>query len=75
MVHHEMYRSISETRQMTDNIFGVDTTALAHVAFAPRESAFPLTDFAATYPSVNHSWIFHVLQKAELLSSFAGFRE
>ena len=25
-----------------------------------------LTDFAAAYPSVNHSWIFHVLEKTEL---------
>ena len=25
-----------------------------------------LNDFAAAYPSVNHSWIFHVVEKAEL---------
>ena len=53
-------------RQMTDNIFEVETTALAHVACATRESGILLTDFAAAYSSVNHSWIFHVLDKAEL---------
>ena len=51
---------------MTDNIFEIETTALAHVACAPHESGILLTDFAAAYPSVNHSWIFHVLGKAEL---------
>ena len=51
---------------MTDNIFEIETTALAHVACAPQESGVPLTDFAAAYPSVNHSWIFYVLQRAEL---------
>ena len=62
---HPSQRCIS-ARQMTDNIFEVGTTALAHVACAPHESGIPLTDFAAAYPSVNHSWIFHVLAKAEL---------
>ena len=48
---------------MTDNI---ETTALAHVACAPQESGNLLTDFGAAYPSVNHSWIFSVLENAEL---------
>ena len=56
----------SSARQMTDNIFEVETTALAHVAFATQESAILLTDFATAYPSVNRSWIFHVLGRAEL---------
>ena len=51
---------------MTDNIFEVETTALAHVACAPQESGILLTDFAAAYPGVNHSWIFHVQEKTEL---------
>ena len=51
---------------MTDNIFEIETTALTHVACAPQESGILLTDFAAAYPSVNHSWIFHVLEKTEL---------
>ena len=64
---HPSQRCIS-SRQMTDNIFDFETTALAHVACAPQESCVGLTDFAASYPSVNHSWIFNVLEKAELLS-------
>ena len=51
---------------MTDNIFDVETTALAHVPCAPRESFNLLTDFAAAYPCANRSWIFLVLEKAEL---------
>ena len=51
---------------MTDNIFEIETTALAHVACAPQESGILLTDFAAAYPSVNHSWILSVLEKIEL---------
>ena len=31
-----------------------------------ESQVFYITDFAAAYPSVNHSWIFHVLEKTEL---------
>ena len=62
---HPSQRCIS-SMQMTDNINEVETTALAHVAGSPQESGILLTDLAAAYPSVNHSWIFHVLEKAEL---------
>ena len=58
---HPSQRCIS-SRHMTDN----ETTALAHVACAPQESGILLTDFAATYPSVNHSWILSVIEKTEL---------
>ena len=51
---------------MTDNIFEIETNALAHVACAPQESGILLTDFAAAYPSVNHSWIFSVLENTGL---------
>ena len=51
---------------MTDYIFEDETTALAHVECAPQESFILLTDFAAAYPSVNYSWIFHIFEKAEL---------
>ena len=43
---HPSQRCIS-ARQMTDNIFEIETTALAHVACAPQESGILLTDFAA----------------------------
>ena len=41
---HPSQRCIS-SRQMTDNIFEIVTTALAHVACAPQESGILLTDF------------------------------
>ena len=62
---HPSQRCISSL-QMTDNIFEIETTALAHVACAPQESGVHLTDFAAAYPSVNHSWIFSVLENTAL---------
>ena len=42
---HPSQRCIS-SRQMTDNIFEIETTPLAHVACAPQESGVLLTDFA-----------------------------
>ena len=51
---------------MTDNIFEIETTALAHVACAPQESGILLTDFASAYLSVNNSWILSVLEKTDL---------
>ena len=46
---HSSQRCIS-SRQMTDNIFEIETTTLAHVACALQESGVLLTDFAAAYP-------------------------
>ena len=51
---------------MTDNIFEIETTTLAHVACAPQDSGVLLTDFATAYPSANHSWIFSVLENTGL---------
>ena len=62
---HLSQRCIS-SRQVTDNNFEIETTALAHVACAPQESGILLTDFAAAYPSVNHSWILSVIERTEL---------
>ena len=47
---------------MIDNMFEIETTALAHVALTPQEPGVLLTDFAAHYPSVNHSWIFSLIE-------------
>ena len=67
LVHHEMHspsqRCIS-SGQMTDKIFEIETTALAHVACAPQESGVLLTDFAAACPIVNPSWIFSVIENS-----------
>ena len=62
---HPSQRCIS-SRQMTDNIFEIESTALAHVACAPQDSGVLLTDFAVAYPTVNHSWIFSVLEHTGL---------
>ena len=69
---HSSQRCIS-SRQMTDNIFEIETTALAYVACAPCESGILLTDFAAAYPSVDHSWIFHVLEETQLSEFICRF--
>ena len=63
-IHHSQRRISS--RQITDNTFEIETTALAHVACAPQDSGVLLTDCAAAYPSVNHSWIFSVLENTGL---------
>ena len=57
---HTSQRCIS-CGQMTDNIFEIESTALSHVAVAPRDSGVLLTYYAPAYPSVNHAWIFSVL--------------
>ena len=62
---HPSQRCIS-SRQMIDNIFEIETSALHHVACAPQDSGVLLTDFAAAYPGVNHSWIFSVLENTGL---------
>ena len=56
-----MHLSFTEMHLLWANdgqhLFEIETNALAHVACAPQESGVLLTDFAAAYPSVNHSWI------------------
>ena len=59
---------------MPENIFEIETTALADVACLCESLVFLLTDFAAAYPSVNHSWIFHVLEKTALPEFIFRFR-
>ena len=54
-------------------IFEIETTALVHVACAPQESGVLLTDFAASYPSVNHTWIFSVIENTGLLAFLCPF--
>ena len=40
---------------------------------APQESGLLLTDFAAAYPSVSHSWTFSVTENTGLLASLCRF--
>ena len=71
---HPSQKCIS-SREMTDNISKIDTTALAHVACARKNQVgIFLTDFAAAYPSVNHSWIFSVLERTELPEFISRFQ-
>ena len=70
---HPSQRCIS-SGQMTDNIFEIETTALAHVACAPLNSGVLLTDFAAAHPSINHSWIFSVLENTALPDFLCHFQ-
>ena len=68
---HPSQRCVS-SRQMADNIFEIETTALTH-ACAPQESGILLADCAAAYPSVNHSWILSVIEKTELPDFISRF--
>ena len=70
---HPSQRCIS-SRQMTDNIFEIETTALADVGCAPQDSGVLLTDSAAAYPSVTHSWIFSVLENTGLPDFLCRFQ-
>ena len=56
---HPAQRCIS-SKQMTDNVFEVETTVLAYVAWELEESGILLMDFVVVYLGVNHSWISHV---------------
>ena len=58
---------------MTDNIFEIETIALAHVACSPLESGILLTNFAAAYPSVNHSWIFSCARESTVTRDHLTF--
>ena len=51
---------------MTDNIFDLETSALAQYACLTRDPGILMTDFACAYASETHSWIVNVLDKAEL---------
>ena len=44
-------KDVSLSRQVTDNIFEIETTALAHVACAPQESGILLTDYVPPIPA------------------------
>ena len=62
---HPPQRCVS-TRQMTDNVFQINTAALAQSSCKSSDCGVFFTDFACAYPSVNHSSILRVLHKAGL---------
>ena len=51
---------------MIDKIFEIETSALLYVALTLHNQVFFSTDFAAHYSSVNHSWIFSVIENTGL---------
>ena len=51
---------------MTDNVFEIETAALAHRTCMFEETGILLTDFACANSSVNHGWMFRLLAKAGL---------
>ena len=61
------------TKQMTDNMFEIETSALAQCTRMPPDSGILLTDAACACPSVNHWWIFWVLDKASLPAFLQSF--
>ena len=66
---HPAQRCVS-TIQMTDNILEIET-ALARCSCMHQDSG--MTDFACSYPSVNHDWIFRVLCRAGLPAFVQNF--
>ena len=54
------------SRQMTDNIFEIDTAAVVHVACAPQEPGDLLIDFDVVCPNGSHSWMCSVLENTVL---------
>ena len=60
---HPSQRCVT-TRQMTDNVFQIETAALAHGSCMSSDCGVFLTDSACPYPSADHGWIFRVLYNA-----------
>ena len=69
---HPSQRCVTQ-RIMTDNIFEIETAAIAKRTCYSEDPGILLTDFACAYSSVDHWWIFMVLERAgapETLQSF-----
>ena len=49
---------------MTDNIFEIETAAIALRTCYPEDPGILLTDFSCAFSSVDHRWIFMVLERA-----------
>ena len=62
---------------MTDNVFQLETAAIAHRAYFLHDCGILLTDFSFANPSVDHGWIFEVQQRAGIrfgISSIASVK-
>ena len=60
---HNSQRCVTQ-RIMTDNIFEIETAAVALRARYSDDPGILLTDFSCAYPSVDRRWIFQVLERA-----------
>ena len=59
-------KKLCTKRTMTDIISEIETAASAHRACSADDSGILLTDFVCAFSSVDHSWILHVLQRANI---------
>ena len=66
MENHEMLTSMSEADKWRTTFLRLKRLPWRMWRAPPQETDILLTDFAAAYQSVNHSWSFHVLEKAGL---------
>ena len=60
-------------RIMTDNIFEIETAAIALPTCYPEEPGILLTDFSYANPSEDHRWIFMVLERAGISQTLQRF--
>ena len=58
---------------MTDNVFEIETAAIALSACHLEDPGVFLTDFSCAYSSVDHRWIFMVLERAAVLLALQVF--
>ena len=58
---------------MIDNIFQIETVAVAQRACTTQDNGILFTGFAIAYPSVDHQWIMAGLQRAGSLQPLLSF--
>ena len=69
---HPSQRSVSQ-RVMTDNIFEIETVAIAMRTCYSDDPGILLTDFSCAHSSVDHEWIFMLLERAGVTETLQFF--
>ena len=69
---HPPQRCVNQ-RIMTDNIFEIETAAIALQTCYPEDPGILLADFSCAYPSLDHRRIFMVLERAGVPQSLQLF--
>ena len=59
---HPHQRGFISGRQIVDNIFDVEGSAMLHAMSGARDAALILMDYSAAFPSLFHEWIFRILR-------------